>query len=113
MNGDRGKNVICLIAMAVVVLLAILMQQTEAESWVHYVAYALSITAFVSLSFLMRKHLSDRPGSQVLSQLGEQADPLLAWEQELEQQKEAMGLLARQLDQRHARLSQKLIAYHE
>ena len=113
MNGDRGKNVICLIAMAVVVLLAILMQQTEAESWVHYVAYALSITAFVSLSFLMRKHLSDRPGSQVLSQLGEQADPLLAWEQELEEQKEAMGLLARQLDQRHARLSQKLIAYHE
>ena len=38
MNGDRGKNVICLIAMAVVVLLAILIQQTEAESWVHYLS---------------------------------------------------------------------------
>ena len=113
MNGDRSKNLICLLAMTSVFALAILVDRFVAQASWRYVAYGLSACACLSLSVLMKKPLSDRPGSQVLDQLGDQADPLLAWESELDNQRAAMEVLARQLDQRHAQLSQKLIAFHE
>ena len=113
MNGDRTKNIICLIAMMAIFIMAMLVDRADVKPMHRYLTYGISIVGLICLSVLIRKPLSMQPGSKILEQLGEQADPLMAWEQELATQKETMEILARQLDQRHANLSQKLIAFHE
>lgn len=113
MSGDRAKNVICFVAMLVIFVMALIIDRAGVTPTTRYVAYGISAIGLICLSALIGKPLSIRPGSKVLEQLGEQADPLMAWEEELSNQKATMEVLARQLDQRHANLSQKLIAFHE
>ena len=113
MSGDRAKNVICFVAMLVIFVMAFIIDRAGVTPTTRYVAYGISTIGLICLSTLIGKPLSIRPGSKVLEQLGEQADPLMAWEEELSNQKVTMEMLARQLDQRHANLSQKLIAFHE
>ena len=113
MSGDRAKNVICFVAMLVIFVMALIIDRAGVTPTTRYVAYGISTIGLICLSTLIGKPLSIRPGSKVLEQLGEQADPLMAWEEELSNQKVTMEMLARQLDQRHANLSQKLIAFHE
>ena len=113
MNGDRTKNIICLMAMIVILIMAVLVDRADVKSINRYLVYGISVVGLIGLSVLISKPLSMQPGSKILEQLGDKADPLLAWEEELASQKEMMEILARQLDQRHANLSQKLIAFHE
>ncbi|MBA61728.1 MAG: hypothetical protein CMJ76_05115 [Planctomycetaceae bacterium] len=113
MNGDRIKNVICFVAMLVIFAMALIIDRAEVTLEIRYLAYAISAVGLICLSVLIRKPLSIRSGSLVLEHLGDQADPLMAWEEELAQQQETMEVLARQLDQRHTNLTQKLIAFHE
>ena len=113
MNGDRTKNIICLMAMMVILIMAVLVDRADIKSINRYLIYGVSVVGLIGLSVLISKPLSMQPGSKILEQLGDEADPLMAWEDELASQKESMEILARQLDQRHANLSQKLIAFHE
>ncbi len=113
MSGDRTKNQICFLVLAVTFALVWMVEQTDISPTLRYVAYALATVVLVALMVLIRKPLSDRPGSTLLKQLGDQADPLLAWEDELKRQQESLESFARQLDQRYTNLSQKLIAFHE
>ena len=113
MSGDRMKNVFCFITMLVIFAMAFMIDRSEVTSVIRYATYGVSALGLICLSLLISKPLSTRPGSIVLETLGAQADPLIAWEEQLAQQQEQMEVLARQLEQRHLNLSQKLMAFHE